>query len=442
MLNKKEFVEIVSKGIWRHIFSKTYIKYKIIPDKIDFLNNLAVEINSFSYHASVPREYIVSNKHNLVSRIVPSLSLADLCVFYYCVKSIEENLSVQRVEGTFGGYQLGTSIRKIEQEEFDNNVSEIPFSFSPYSYNPMAWVKAWRDFQKKVYTGLNTGEYSYFIKFDIANFYDCINLNILENKIRSICDKKESFTIDLLFTFLKNWNRKFHSYSLKTVGLPQDEVGDCSRLLANFYLQDFDIKFRTYCKLYKIKYLRYSDDMILMGNNEKYCKEALFFASKELSKIGLNINSSKVDLFETKESFDKYWAFDIFNLLGDKFNYKNIEAAIRLYKEYNILNIKFRKSSVQSRILNCDLKKIDLSLRYEIINEVLKDDFLMNAEERQLNTIFNLLSSEDKIIFKEKLEKLIDVVQFNKYHYVLLKIADELNFDKQKLENKIISLSI
>jgi Reverse transcriptase (RNA-dependent DNA polymerase) len=430
-MDKIEFNKIIS-GIWKKIFKDTFVPIKE-PKKDEFLNNLFDEIQNYSYTASNPREYIVLNKHNLVSRIVPILAVKDICIYYYCIQKLDEKISGNRVESTFGGFSMGGNLRKKEDEEI-NNLNEVPFSVSPYTYNPLAWVNAWRDFQKKAFTYSSQDDYSYFIKFDIANFYDCINLNILENKIRGVCDNNHFDTIDLLFSFLKNWNRKFHKYSIKTVGIPQDEVGDCSRILANFYLQDFDQVFCNYCNKLNIKYLRYADDMILMGKDELETKRALFEASKELNKIGLNINSSKVDIFESKKAFDYYWAFDIFDKLGDKDNIKDIEEAIKMYKKCIKGNKKFRNDSVSSRLLNCDLNKVDISFKYELLLGFMDENYLINCKDWVILRIYNILSNEERTKLKEKLELLIDKVYFNQFHYTLLKCNNFLKFDSETIE--------
>jgi len=382
MLDKNLFLKTVS-GIWSNILNKTYVP---ITDKIDkklFLDDLFNEVETFTYAPSNPREYVVSNKHNLVSRIVPVLSIKDICVYYFCIKSLEDKLAVNRVDGTYGGFSMGGRIRKKEEEDF-LSLSEIPFSVSPYTYNPLAWVEAWRDFQKKAYTYSVQDEYSFFIKFDIANFYDCVNLNLLEKKVRGVCNKELSDIIDLLFQFLRNWNKKFDKYFPKSVGLPQDEIGDCSRILANFYLQDFDQIFSEYCKSKNILYIRYADDMILMEKDELEAKKALLVASKELSNIGLNINSGKVSTFDSKIKFNQYWAFDIFDKLGDKDDNEKIESAIDDYKKYLENRTEFRRDSVLKRILNCNLTNVDICKKQIILAEVLKDEFLMDCEEYAL----------------------------------------------------------
>lgn len=442
MIDKDLFIKTVS-GVWLNIFKKTYVPISEKIYKKPFLDNLFGEIQNFDYAPSNPREYIVSNKHNLVSRIIPILSIKDICVYYFCLKNLEDKLAVNRIEGTYGGFSMGGSIRKKEENEF-NFLSEIPFSVSHYSYNSFAWVEAWRDFQKKAFIYSNQDDYSYFIKFDIANFYDCINLCLLDKKIRSTCENGHSEIIDLLFQFLKNWNKKFDKYFPKSVGVPQDEVGDCSRILANFYLQDFDKVFSDYCKNNSIQYLRYSDDMILMSKDELVAKRALFFASKELNKINLNINSSKVILFESKEKFDYYWAFDIFNKLGDKDNIYLIEKAIDDYRRYldEEKNKTFRKESVLNRILNCNLCDIDICRKQVILGEVLQEDFLMNCEEHSLKRIYDILGNDDKQRLIKALDRLIDSVYFNKFHYILLKLNGIFGLEEEKIKQRINELKL
>lgn len=438
-MDKTTFNNYISKQFWKHIFSKTYVEHKAIVDRESFLNKLFDEIQSYSYNPSVPREYIVSNKYNLVSRIVPVLNLKDICVYYFCIKTLEENLAKNRVKGTYGGFSSGGLLRKREDKEF-NGMMEIPFSSSPYSFNPHAWVAAWRDFQKKAF--IFSKNYSYFIKFDISNFYDSINLTLLERKIRANCHETQSETINLLFHFLKNWNKRFENYFPKTVGIPQDEVGDCSRILANFYLQEFDNLLLKFCQKKGMDRLRYSDDMFIMSNNLDLAKEALFYASKELSKSGLNINPAKVHIFQSKVDFNNYWAFEIFNKLADPNDNATIETAIELYKKYLDNYIEFRSDSVLKRIVNCDIMNIDITKKQFVLNQLLNEEFLMNIEEFSLRRIYSFLSKSDKDLLNKKLESLVAKVLFNKFHYVLLKTYDLHKINKTIILKRIKELTL
>ena len=438
-MTEEIFINLISSSFWNHIFKKTYVPIPSSIDRKHFLHDLFEEVQSNSYNPSIPREYVISNKHNLVSRIVPVLSVKDICIYYFCIKILEDNLAKNRVEGTFGGFSMGGSFRKLEDEEF-KEIAEIPFSISTYTYNPLAWVNAWRDFQKKAW--IYGSKYTCFIKLDIANFYDTINLLLLERMIRSSCEKKHSDTIDLLFHFLANWNKHFEKYRSKTVGIPQDEVGDCSRILANFYLQDFDRAFSKFCRTLNVQYLRYADDIFVMGTNLHIAKEALFVASKEFAKIGLNINSSKVEIFSSKKEYSDYWAFEIFDKLGDPDNIADIEDAIDMYRKFIEGKIKFKEDSVLKRIINCNIMKLGISKKQYIMARLLDDNFLQNIEEYPLRRVYSFLEKSDRIILKSKLEELIPIVLFNKFHFVLLKTNDIFKFNTSLLYARINELRI
>lgn len=442
MINFSDFEKKISPNFWKHIRKNTYVEWEVFPNnKSEFLRGVFDKIVNGTYTPSPPREYVVSNKHNAVARIVPSLTLEDYCVYFYCIVSLEEYLAKDRIDGTFGGFRLGGKLRDKEDTEF-NEYEEIPFSTSPFTYNPLAWVTAWRDFQKKAYIYSLEDGYNHFLKFDIANFYNTINLTILERKIRLACPRGTSEIIDLLIFFLKYWNKKFLKYSEQTVSIPQDEVGDCSRILANFYLQDYDKKIKTLSDKYDCKYLRYADDMVLISSNKQSAEGIMFEASKELFKIGLNINSSKVNRFSTKEDWNYYWCFDIFDLLGDKYNTRDISKAIE--KLIHLDKTKCRADSVILRILNCDLGLVQLDLKIKFISEVVNDEYLLNASSRIILRIYNLLDKGMQPRFLNKLYKLSKVAIFNSYHYNLLKAKQNglpINFDND-LRKRIKELSL
>ena len=289
MKSEQEFKKIISSGFWRHISRYSFIPEKHKNTRNDFCNNLYRDIINKKYHPNIPKDYVINNKHNGVTRLIPVLTKKDTCVYYFCVKALEDFLSEGYVDCTFGGFRLNGKIKEKEDDLF-NEINEAPYSVSPFSYNPSAWVGAWTDFQKKAYAISREGVLSYFIIFDIANFYDSINLILLENKIRNSADKTSSEVVDLLFYFLKYWDRELSFYAPRTTGIPMDDFGDSSRLLANFFLQDYDKKIHNYCELNNSKYLRYADDQIILSSDKNVAEKILRFGSIELSKMGLNIN--------------------------------------------------------------------------------------------------------------------------------------------------------
>lgn len=291
----------------------------------------------------------------------------------------------------------------------------------------------------KVYS--KSWNYNYFIQFDIANFYDCINLNILEKKVRCVISNKQKWFVDLLFFFLKNQNKDFIWYNEKWVGLPQDEIGDCSRILANFYLQDYDDTLKNIADKLDVKYLRYADDQLIFSKDKKSAEQVLFEASKELHKIWLNINSSKVKIFENKDTFNTYRAFEIFDLLWDKNDIKNIERAIDIFFDLELKWITFKKDSVLNRFLSCNLWEIDISKRIKLLSIFCEEKYLANASSFVLQSIYTLLSDNGmKEDFLQKLMDLSNKVLFNSYHYNLLRLHDEINdsiIDPRQLKSRI-----
>jgi hypothetical protein len=415
------FIAIISPHFLKHLKKNSYVPWKHFPTNKSegekFLTHLYNQIIKGQYSPSFPRDYVVSNKHNSVARIVPSLTLEDYCTYYYCVKTLEKYLALNRVEGTYGGFRLGGEFRSKEDEEF-KELQEITFSTSPFTYNPLAWNKAWKDFQKKAAIYSADSRFSFFLKFDIANFYNTINLTILEKKVRFVCPKEYTDELDLLFFFLKYWNKRFLKYAEQTISIPQDEVGDCSRLLANFYLQDYDQEIYKIAVKKKCQYMRYSDDQIIMATDKNIAEDILFFASKELFKLGLNINSAKVERFD-RTDWEYYWLFKLFNLLGNPNDITKIEKSIDILITLN--KTKCRYDSVLKRILNCKVENVSLARKIAFLSLVVQDDFIINCDSRLIVRIYKLLGTREKGKFLKELNRLLNVARFNSFHYNLLR---------------------
>jgi len=416
---KSEFIKIFAGQFWSKLGDSLIpVSMNLRPIKNVFLGNLYDEITNKKYYPDLPRGYIVSDKHNRVSRIVPVFDYRDSCTYFFCVKQLEDAIAVNRVDGTFGGWTLGNPIKQKEEVEIDDlPISGIP----PNTYNPVKWSNNWRDFQKRTYQYFLKGNFTCFLKFDIANFFDTINLRILEDKIRLATPKEQSFVVELLFHFLQNWNRGFERYSRKTVGIPQDEIGDCSRILANFYLQDYDAFIKNLCDKNSAVYLRYADDQIVMSNNRDVALDILFAASKELFKINLNINSSKVEEFSQHE-FLQYWAFEIFENLENEQDGQKANMAIQTYFDWLGKGVNFRSDSVLKRIITVVAKNVNIldpHLRYRLFAKIYEPNFLVTLEYWWLNKLAAIIGDKNELY--KVLDAQMTKVRFNQYHYTLLK---------------------
>ncbi|VXB37654.1 Reverse transcriptase (RNA-dependent DNA polymerase) [Flavobacterium sp. 9R] len=411
-IDRKSFDKIFESKFWIKL-KESIVPFESTPVKSKFLDELYSGITEFTYNPKNPRDYIVINKHNGISRYVPTFSRKDYCVYFLCIKLLENEIAINRVNGTYGGWTLGNPIRLKEEQEI-LELDYIPFN----TINEFAWANEWQSFQNIAKTYRDLDDWNYFINLDIANFYDCINLTILERKIRHVVPKSKQDVVTLLFHFLQNWNKKLEGYNLKTVGIPQDEIGDCSRILANFYLQDYDLIMNNLCDKYQAKYIRFADDQIIYTKDLLTARNILFDASRELLKINLNFNSSKVKEFNSKDEFDFYWSFEIFELLKSKNNKRKINSAIEKYFENLDRNLKFRDNSVLKRILSIDSKFIELKFKHRLISMFFNPDFLAQLTVWHFKRIREFISNDND--FFQELDKMVYTVPFNSYHYNLL----------------------
>lgn len=149
-IDKPSFFKIFETKFWQKL-KETLVPFGETPDKISFLNELFEEISDFTYNPTNPREYIVVNKYNGISRYVPTFSRKDYCVYFLCIKLLEKEIAINRVEGTFGGWTLGNSIRLKEEQELIE-LDYVPFN----TINELSWIQEWQSFQNivKVYRDL------------------------------------------------------------------------------------------------------------------------------------------------------------------------------------------------------------------------------------------------------------------------------------------------
>jgi len=243
------------------------------------------------YSPAKPHGFLSTPKQTSVARFVPVFNHADTAVYFACLQCVDQKLAAAAVPQTFGGWSIGGARREIEEREaLELFGGEDSLSIPTSCYNRAAWVRNWSQFWKLLAAQHEHAEESaWFAMFDIANFYDSVDLHRLENSVRSESAGVQ-FAMNVLFHILRTWNKGICLYSQSTKGLPMDVVGDCPRLLANFYLTAFDARFREEITAKGGDYMRFADDMVVRGNSEKACHEFVYRASEGLHHLGLNTN--------------------------------------------------------------------------------------------------------------------------------------------------------
>lgn len=380
-----------------------------------FLNLLSDEVARGRYFPHPPRGQLVTAKKHGIPRFIPCFRMEDAVVYFSCIDSMQKTIGIGRSANTFGGWSMGNEQRKAEDQQTASLDKAFQESLSPYplatSMDPQLSRRIWKDFQTKAYQFSRPEVISHFAMVDVANFFDSISLERLENALRSTVDASHFQTLDLLMMFLHHWNREIEGYGSRGIGVPLDEVGDSSRTLSNFYLQLYDRNMTHFCNRSGkgMKYVRYTDDQILMAKSESDLLLLIRFAAEQLHMIGLSVNAEKVRIFESRKEFDDYWCFDFFMELGS-----DPDACANRYlelEEAGKLATESRHSSVL-RALTWRIDKLDAPLRTRIIDTVLERG-LSTSDPHSLHVFSRHLNSHQRDLFMHDAQRELSDVRFN-----------------------------
>lgn len=415
-LDISDFKNSIDSTFWKHLTKESLItdceEFKDI-DKDNYICELARKINDGNYKPQVCKT-IGFPKNKGVIRPIYHMSIDDSLIFYYCVKKIQNKLveKISTNEYVFGGFRI-TKELKLTEDKLEN----LAFDPEYECFAKANFRKSWSDYQVLANT-LADGQYDNYLHLDIAHFYDAIPLNVLEKQVRSVTNGNEKI-VDLLFYLLKNIKESSSNlYIENQVGIPQEEIGEMSRLLANFYLHTFDsefIKELNYLfgdnKGYNYQYTRYADDLwIVFRGCESHSYSITQIVSHLLKKIGLHLNESKTLLMSEYEYrnhwSDKTWTMIAFN---QKKPLKIYELLKRLYKNKHSNNRWFtpfhyglKKISGSKEFID-NLKDDDYKWLLEVIENCPK---LITRNNKQLMLLIKKLIYKNDL-FKHELCKLI-----------------------------------
>lgn len=450
-LNFSDFSKFFNKDFWKAFKNKVlfYWDFDLTTEKKkEILEQLFTDLKNKNYYPSIPRTYIYKEKSNFISRIIPVFEIKDYCLYYFCIKQLEEKIAENRVPNTFWWWSLWWQIRKKEDDEIElltkiQNENEEQFanflwiSISEYSFNPFAWSRAYRDFWSKLKSTIESWNFQYCVEFDIANFYDNIKLDILERYIYEITDSKDYEIVSILFHFLYFWNRKFHFYSKSNTWLSQDALNDCSRILANFYLQKYDEYVFNICGE-NFKYFRYADDQFIFWENKEDLQEKILQVSIFLNSIWLSINPKKIK-FHTIDELYIERSFKLFDLVApENTNPQNIKIFIeeicKIFKNKTNECLKNWWISLLNKAIYLDFENIDLEEKVYIKSLFLEEKFLKQCSSDKFEKIYNFLEKNEQGQFIEKLLKISENYKYNDFHYSVLLFFQNFWFnDEEKI---------
>lgn len=368
-----DFKREIDDVFWMNITSK--IKYKDVVNfndinKDDFLDELVNNLELSNYSVSTPIYYYFPKSKGILRR-VKIYRLKDICVYYYCVKKLENKLvnKIKEISTAFGGFKFSKDNKSLNNkvlENFDEGEYESIISRENYK-------QEWKDYTKMASEAYKKG-FKKYIHIDISHFYDDINLDILEGEVRNIIVEQKEL-IDLLFYFLRMSDNKDLGYSVATVGIPQEEIGEMSRVLANFYLANYDKSIVEYLDsifgLGNYLYFRYSDDMWFCIN-EDLSNNIIQKASLLLNSIKLHVNTEKIKILNNDE-FNEYWKFSEWDKVTD--NKDNINYLINIHHIFNENNQTGRWSSLAKyyiKVLMSNLENIEVMHKSDKMNNFIK----------------------------------------------------------------------
>jgi len=439
-IGREEFVSTFTKassGIYYRL-KKSLLPFQSseLPDtdkKVEFLTELHRRIRTGEYFPSPPRGYLILEKYNGVPRYVPVLTFADNLVYYFCLKQLTREAAFERAANTYGGFQSTPESISREEQELAELEAAIIVDQSPYSFenslDPRTNIRLYKSYQKAAFIHSRDHGSNCFVYLDIANFYDSINLDLLEKQMRAHAGQSYFPTIDLLFVLLRFWNRSVEGYGRKSVGLPLEEIGDNSRILANYFLQGYDHRMVEYCQGQEegTKYLRYADDQILMAPDEATADMLLSYSAGELQRIGLSINAGKVKRIHSRDDFDHYWCFDAFTLLRDEQCDGLNDFAVayfELIEEQLLPNARPCKTASMLKAIVNRIEAPNLSdvNRRRLVDHLLNENRLMYFEDYSLRKILSVLTDEERRTFDTIAQDLAFDLRFNRFAFVLNKL--------------------
>lgn len=409
------------------------------------LEELKRKLETHEYFPSLPLAVKEADKGHGVARQIPIFKLDDYSVYYYCVRKLEHVLAKNRVPCTYGGWSMGGRIRKMEANDEPGDEYQLTFS-----YNPAAWAKYYGEYNAKIYTQINelrnSGKGRYIVfELDIANYYDNIQLGILENKIRLDADYKESGILDLLMYFLGYSNRQVTQYQKRSVGIPQDAFGDCSRLLANYYLQDYDRYMHELAKQHDSIYLRYADDQMIFAPDSKTGEMIIQLASRRLAKLGLNINQKKV-IQRTLNELYEYRSFEINNIFAPQgakkdsvaVNHFASKAFAAIDKDTTAL--KDKGYPLIKRLVTADFNLLSPDLRARLIQYIFDKTFIKLGRAFNFSSAYEKLRGDEKKDYLKLMDELVSDTKHSSLHYEILAFYRKQGLVSKHIEDSIAEL--
>ena len=429
-MNRADFLRWFNHDFWRAFSSRTFpIEIpKTTKEKQALVELLYDDIFTARYAPGIPEIELVMNKGHGVARTIPVFSIRDYCVYYFCIKELEDVLCGNRTPNTFGGWTLGGQLRARENDEIESDAT----AYGRYSFNPQAWTHAFGEFNALLFAQLDPGHYAYVLQLDLSNFYDCVRLDILERWIREHSPPAKGWVIALLFYLLNHWNRRNTGLHPQAVGLPQDALADCSRILSNFYLQKYDQFAAGICDQAGAAYFRYADDQMILLNDPSKIDNLLLLLTRNLDRYGLRVNQKKVQWWKTPELI-RHRCREIQAIFTTKGDNQNPALVRKFVDAYLALTPKELDNTwnggmpLLNRLLWAKLDSLPRTLFNRMMVRLMAERFLLQADAKKMRRLSELnVVRTSPIDLDKRIRSIASKTVHNAFHHEARSFAQKI----------------
>jgi hypothetical protein len=250
--------------------------------------------------------------------------------------------------------------------------------------------------------------------------------------IREDASSDKGWVIALLFYFLNQWNRRNTGLHPQAVGIPQDALADCSRILANYYLQKYDRFAAPICEKADAVYFRYADDQMILLKSKENIESLMLLLTRNLDRYGLRVNQKKVDLWKANElevhRCRKLQA--IFAKKGDNQNPDLVRKFVDAYLAIPAKNLKETWNGglpILNRLLWANLESLPKQIFNKLVMCYTTNEYLLRADHHKFTRVYSLNAMRKKPVdLVKRIHDLGSKSVHNGFHFEALSFAKKL----------------
>ena len=176
--------------------------------------------------------------------------------------------------------------------------------------------------------------------------------------------------------------------------------------------------------------MRYADDQFVLMEDSSDLEKLVMLLTRRLDQYGLRVNQKKVRLWGCAE-FERHRLRDLHSILDRSIHRRNPERVAQYATFFLSLSPEQLEASwnggmpALTRLLWCNLENLSQRQYLQIIDRLLQDAYLEQADAGKLRRIYEICADEHlRSMFIEKLVRLSDKIFHNAFHYHLLAFAE------------------